>query len=583
MANCPILILLSFVVLFLTSGSSSQTMYVSAFTKPVILKRPAAIIAARSWQQQRPAFSRQHQSLLFLSSSTTNNNNKNPNDVTTKTAAATATTMESITLNQKRLGRQNLSLDLRTITDHTNVIISHLQARQASEDTIAAVQTIASLTAERTTLIRQRDLALQRRKEYSATVGKLLKQQSQQPPGAGDNVDPIQVELDTVKEQSVQAATEAENAELQLNEIQTTIDTLLASIPNLLDDIVPDGVDEKDNEIVSTWGDSTTRPQVVQDYMITNDDAAATFQPKWHDDVAIGLGGYLQEEAIKMSGTRFIALSGNVAQLERALGMFLMDHATHTNGYTEVSVPYIVSRSTLEGTSQLPKFENDVFAIKSTSHTCNGEDAFLIPTAEVPVTNLHRNCVLEEDQLPLSYVAYTPCFRAEAGSYGRDTKGLIRQHQFHKVELVKITTAETSAEQHELLTQHAESCLQLLELPYRKVRLCSGDIGFAAQHCYDLEVWLPGAQEYREISSCSNTGDFQARRMSLRYKNSKTAKKGSKPKLCHTINGSGLAVGRTLVAILENYQTPNGSVIVPTVLRPYMGGKEILAPPPSTK
>ena len=296
--------------------------------------------------------------------------------------------------------------------------------------------------------------------------------------------------------------------------------------------------------------------------------------------------------AVQMSGARFVALSGVVAQLERAIGMFFMDMHTQKAGYTEVAVPLVVSRSTLEGTSQLPKFEEDLFAITTQSHTCNGEDAFLIPTAEVPVTNLHRGAVLEEADLPLKYVAWTPCFRAEAGSYGRDTKGLIRTHQFYKVELVKICTPETSAAEHEALTADAEACLQALELPYRKVRLCAGDIGFAARHCYDLEVWLPGAAEYREISSCSNCGDFQARRMGLRYRpkavetsdksegagKKKKAKK-PKPVLCHTMNGSGLAVGRTLVAVLENYQRPDGSVVVPKVLQPYMGGKEVLESP----
>ena len=296
------------------------------------------------------------------------------------------------------------------------------------------------------------------------------------------------------------------------------------------------------------------------------------------------LQGYAAEAAVRMSGARFVALQGGVAQLERALGMFFMDLHTNQHGYREVSVPLVVSRSALEGTSQLPKFEDDLFAITTQSHTCNGEDAFLIPTAEVPVTNLYRDTVLEESDLPLSFVAWTPCFRAEAGSYGRDTKGLIRTHQFQKVELVKITTPETSDAHHEELTRHAEACLQALQLPYRKVRLCSGDIGFSARHCYDLEVWLPGAGEYREISSCSNTGDFQARRMALRYRPTDKGGSGKKPKkirpvLCHTINGSGLAVGRTLVAVLENYQKPDGSVVIPEVLRPYMGGKEILVPP----
>lgn len=284
-----------------------------------------------------------------------------------------------------------------------------------------------------------------------------------------------------------------------------------------------------------------------------------------------------------MSGSRFVALSGDVARLERALGMFLMDRHNQ-NGYTEVSVPYIVSRQALEGTSQLPKFQDDLFAITPESHTCNGQDAFLIPTAEVPLTNLHMDSVMDESDLPKKYVAWTPCFRAEAGSYGRDTKGLIRTHQFGKVELVKITNAETSDEEHEALTKDAEDCLQALKLPYRKVRLCSGDVGFSARHCYDLEVWLPGSQEYREISSCSNTGDFQARRVGLRYRpappeiSTKGKKKTKKPKpvLCHTINGSGLAVGRTLVAILENYQKSDGSIVIPEVLRAYMGGQELI-------
>jgi seryl-tRNA synthetase len=332
--------------------------------------------------------------------------------------------------------------------------------------------------------------------------------------------------------------------------------------------------------VVSEWGDIEALPKKLE----WTDD----FEPKWHDDVAAGLNGYQAEAAVKMSGARFVSLSGSIARLERALAMFFIDLHTTQHGYTEVSVPFVVGRSALEGTSQLPKFQEDLFAISPESHTCNGEDAFLIPTAEVPLTNMHADSILEEADLPISYVAWTPCFRAEAGSYGRDTKGLIRTHQFHKVELVKITTPDTSDEQHELLTTHAEACLQALELPYRKVRLCSGDIGFAAQHCYDLEVWLPGAKEFREISSCSNTGDFQARRMALRYRpeatedsgddsNSKKKKqKKPKPELCHTINGSGLAVGRALVAVLENYQRPDGSVVVPEVLRPYMGGLEVL-------
>jgi len=444
-----------------------------------------------------------------------------------------------------------------------------------------AVTTIASLQEKRVTLIQERDGFLNQRKEASAEVGKLMQQQEKTTEESTTKL------MQDAKEKSSRAAEGAAKAEANLDEIQTQVDDLLAGIPNLLDDNVPDGDNDTQNEQVLEWGDVEALPKALG----WTDD----FTPLWHDDVASKLGGYRAEEAVKISGARFVGLSGVVAQLERGLVMFLMDLHTMEHGYTEVSVPFVVGRSAFEGTSQLPKFEEDLFAIKPESHTCNGEDAFLIPTAEVPVTNLHRDSVLEESDLPLSYVAWTPCFRAEAGSYGRDTKGLIRTHQFQKIELVKITSADTSDEEHELLTKHAEACLQKLELPYRKVRLCSGDIGFSARHCYDLEVWLPGAQEFREISSCSNTGDFQARRMALRYRpnpppstddetekgGKKTKQKKPKPQLCHTINGSGLAVGRTLVAVLENYQKPDGSVVVPKVLRPYMGGKELLEVPKS--
>jgi len=301
----------------------------------------------------------------------------------------------------------------------------------------------------------------------------------------------------------------------------------------------------------------------------------------WHDEVAAGLGGLDTERAAKLSGARFAVLKGHVARLERALANFFLDMHVQEHGYTECAVPYIVGRSALEGTGQLPKFEEDLFRL---SEELNGRDAFLIPTAEVPLTNLHAGEILSEADLPLAFVAFTPCFRAEAGSYGKDTKGLIRQHQFHKVELVRVTTPETAAEEHEALTAHAEACLRALKLPYRKMRLCSGDIGFSATHCYDLEVWLPGQGAFREISSCSHCGDFQARRMQLRYRPAQAPAEGgkknqaAKPVLCHTINGSGLAVGRALVAVLENYQDDDGSVEVPEVLRPYMGGLERIQP-----
>ena len=485
-----------------------------------------------------------------------------------------------------RFSRKNLSLELRTLTQNLEVVTSHLEARRASSETLEAAHTIANLASTRSALIQKRDAFLKQRNDASALVGKLLRNQKNAD-GKDEEDDDVTEQLEQAKATSTAAAEGAETVEVELEQLQSQMDTLLAGIPNLLDDVVPDGADENDNEVVATWGDTRALPERLE--------WTDEFEPVWHDDVATRLQGYAADSAVKMSGARFVALTGVVAQLERALAMFFMDLHTGQHGYTEVTVPYVVGRSALEGTSQLPKFQEDLFAITPESHTCNGEDAFLIPTAEVPVTNLHREQVLEESDLPLSYVAWTPCFRAEAGSYGRDTKGLIRTHQFHKVELVKITTPQKSDDEHEALTKHAEACLQALELPYRKVRLCSGDIGFSARHCYDLEVWLPGAGEYREISSCSNTGDFQARRMALRYRprapppqpagddkgpNKKKKKPQKvKPVLCHTINGSGLAVGRTLVAVLENYQTPSGSVVVPTVLRPYMGGREILHPP----
>lgn len=483
-----------------------------------------------------------------------------------------------------RVSRDNANLEVRTIVDKLEMVISHLQSRRASDETIEAAKTIASLQEKRVALIKERDENLSKRKQASAVVGQLMRQQ--------DELDDEKTTtLNEAKESSSQAAAGAAKAEEELEKIQSTVDTMLAGVPNLLDDNVPDGADESDNEEVYKWGDIDA---LAQKFAWGDE-----FDPQWHDDVARQLNSYAAEQAVKISGTRFVALTGGVAQLERAIASFFLDMHTTKHGYTEVSVPYIVGRSALEGTSQLPKFEEDLFAITNESHKCNGEDAFLIPTAEVPLTNLHRESVFEENDLPISYVAFTPCFRAEAGSYGRDTKGLIRTHQFNKVELVKITTAQDSNAQHELLTSHAEACLRELQLPYRKVRLCSGDIGFSARHCYDLEVWLPGAKEYREISSCSNTGDFQSRRTSIRYRpnppseeeqkkeeasndtnnnKKKKKKKNKKPKpvLCHTINGSGLAVGRTVVAVLENYQQPDGTVVVPDVLVPYMGGKTIL-------
>lgn len=535
------------------------------------LKRYAVPFAtATKTRSLRPSAS------AFVSTTTTTTTNTNTNRRQQQTIIQSSSSSSSSSsvdaapplVVNSRLSRGNLSLEVKSVVQNLDVVLSHLQARRASDETLEAARTIAALQEQRVALIQTRDTYLNQRKEASAVVGALLRQQKEG--GTGNGVD-LEQQMEQAKQTSTTAAEGAQQAEDQLATLQATMDQLLAILPNLLDDVVPDGSDSNENVMVSEWGDVQALPKRLG--------WASDFVPKWHDDVALGLNGYAQEAAVQMSGSRFVALTGHVAQLERALGMWLMDVHTQQHGYTEVSVPFVVGTSALFGTSQLPKFQEDLFAISPNSHTCNGENAYLIPTAEVPVTNLHAQSVLDIDQLPLCYVAWTPCFRAEAGSYGRDTKGLIRTHQFHKVELVKITTAETSNEEHELLTQHAERILQLLELPYRKMRLCSGDIGFAARHCYDLEVWLPGAKEYREISSCSNTGDFQARRMSLRYRpEPQGTKKAKKPEWCHTINGSGLAVGRTLVAVLENYQLPDGRVVVPEVLRPYMGGKEILEP-----
>lgn len=536
--------------------------------------------------------------LSTTSSASQDSNTGSSSSSSSSNSGSNTNSNENVTLVHGRIPLGSLTcLDARAILDNLDLVLSHLKARRAKEETLAAASLIFSRNSERVSLIQTRDAALQTRNEQSKVISMLMRQLSSANNNSNndgeDNIKTIEKEIEDAKKLSQEAAEEADLAETKLNQLEQDTNALLAGIPNLLDDLVPDGDSDKDNVQVEKWGDAQSLATQL------NWPTDGSFVPKWHDDVAMGLDGWKAENAVAISGARFVALSGHVARLERAISSFFLDMHVNQHGYTEVSVPYVVGRSALEGTSQLPKFEEDLFKIASESHLCNGEDAFLIPTAEVPLTNMHRNSILEEDALPISYVALTPCFRAEAGSYGRDTRGLIRTHQFHKVELVKITTRETSEQQHEELTRHAQACLEALELPYRKVRLCSGDIGFSARHCYDLEVWLPGSQEYREISSCSNTGDFQARRMNLRYRPSATADekgkesgkpgkkkaaKKAKPVFCHTINGSGLAVGRTLLAVLENYQMPDGSVVVPEVLRPYMGGLEVLkAPSPGPK
>jgi seryl-tRNA synthetase len=340
-------------------------------------------------------------------------------------------------------------------------------------------------------------------------------------------------------------------AESRLSAIQDELTDISLSLPNLPAAEVPDGRDESDNREERRWGTPPT----------------FDFDPKDHVDLGARNGWMDFDLAAKVTGSRFVTLSGPMARLHRALIQFMLDVHTGEHGYTETYVPYLVNADSLRGTGQLPKFEADLFKVP-------GErDLYLIPTAEVPVTNLARDLILEADSLPRKWVAHTPCFRSEAGSYGKDTRGMIRQHQFEKVELVQIVRPEDGAQALEALTGHAESILQRLGLAYRVVTLCTGDLGFSARKTYDLEVWLPGQGAYREISSCSHFGDFQARRLQARWRNPETGK----PELAHTLNGSGLAVGRTLVAVLENYQQADGSVVIPEALRPYMGGIERLS------
>ncbi len=362
--------------------------------------------------------------------------------------------------------------------------------------------------------------------------------------GRGEDIAPLKAEMDDLAKTLKQKEQDLQNLQSELHE-------WLMGIPNVPHQSVPEGETEDDNRIEKTWGEPTQ------------------FEFEVKDHVALGEG--LQqldfEIAAKITGSRFVFMQQDVARLHRALIQFMLDMHTKQHGYTEVYVPYIANSDSLHGTGQLPKFKQDLFKLDTDN------DYYLIPTAEVPVTNIWRDAIANADQLPIKYVCHTPCFRSEAGSYGKDTRGLIRQHQFEKVELVQLVHPDHSWQALEDLTRHAEAVLQTLDLPYRLVTLCGGDLGFSAAKTYDLEVWLPAQDTYREISSCSNFLDFQARRMKARWKD-----KESKPKLLHTLNGSGLAVGRTLVAILENYQNKDGSVRIPKALVSYMGGLTELSP-----
>jgi seryl-tRNA synthetase len=341
-------------------------------------------------------------------------------------------------------------------------------------------------------------------------------------------------------------------SEANLSSLQNELNDMLLATPNMPHESVPAGTNEDDNVEVRQWG----KPRVFE------------FEPRDHVDLGEQLKQMDFEAATRLTGSRFVVMSGALARLQRALTQFMLDTHTVKHGYTETYVPYMVNADSLRGTGQLPKFEEDLFKV-SFEH-----DYYLIPTAEVPLTNIVRDVIVDHDYMPRKYVAHTPCFRSEAGSYGKDTRGLIRQHQFEKVELVQVVKASDSYRALEQLTGHAETILQSLQLPYRVMALCAGDMGFSAAKTYDLEVWLPGQAKYREISSCSNFEDFQARRMQARWRNPDTGK----PELVHTLNGSGLAVGRTLVAVMENYQNEDGSITVPEVLRNYMGGAELIGP-----
>lgn len=336
-----------------------------------------------------------------------------------------------------------------------------------------------------------------------------------------------------------------------LESVQAELEAFSLGLPNLPNDDIPDGTGEDDNLEIRRWGEPPS----------------FAFEPRDHVDLGAGLGGLDFEVAARIAAARFAVLSGPLARLQRALTQFMLDTHTTEHGYREVYVPFLVNEQAMRGTGQLPKFREDLFEIPE-------QGFFLIPTAEVPVTNLARDSILDDADLPRRYVCHTPCFRSEAGSYGKDTRGMIRQHQFEKVELVQLARPAESYQVLEALTGHAETILQRLELPYRVVNLCTADIGFSAAKTYDLEVWLPGQARYREISSCSNFEDFQARRIKARWRNPETGK----PELLHTLNGSGVAVGRALIAVMENYQQADGSVLVPEVLKPYMGGVEGLTP-----
>jgi len=410
-------------------------------------------------------------------------------------------------------------------------IIAQALAKRGFELDISLLHNLESQRRE----LQEKTQSLQaERNAYAKSMGKAIAAAK----ASGDDIEPLKARGESLKQS-------CHEAEAELTRVQESFEEYLLGVPNIPDEDVPVGLSEDDNVEIRTWGEPRT----------------FNFEIKDHVDLGEPSKLLDFETGSKLTGSRFAVMRGDIARLHRALIQFMLNTHASEHGYQELNVPYIVNRESLLGTGQLPKFEEDLF--KLTDH----REFYLIPTAEVPVTNLYRGDIID-DELPLKFVSHTPCFRSEAGSYGKDTRGLIRQHQFEKVELVQFVRPEDSDQALEALTGHAERILQALELPYRTIILCGGDIGFSAARTYDIEVWVPSQSKYREISSCSNFRDYQARRLKARWRNPETGK----PELVHTLNGSGLAVGRTLLAVLENYQQEDGSVAIPEVLQPYMGG-----------
>lgn len=425
-------------------------------------------------------------------------------------------------------------LDLKRIRENPDFVQERLNCRNGNYD----LQPILQLDEQRRSLEAERSQLQARSNEIGKLVGQKMK----------SGTKPNDPEMLALKEEGNQIKATLSDLEPQEKDLRAQVEALLLALPNLPGDSTPIGKSEADNVEVRRWGDEYKPPLEVL--------------PHW--EIGEKLGILNTERATKVAQTRFVLLLGTGAALERALIQFMLDRQTQA-GYLEVLPPFLINTQSLTATGQLPKFGEESFK-------CSEDDLWLTPTAEVPVTNLYRDDILTTEQLPIYHCAYTPCFRREAGSYGRDTRGLIRLHQFNKVELVKLVHPSTSEAEHQTLVQNAEAILQALKLPYRTIELCTGDLGFGAAKCYDLEVWLPSSNTYREISSCSNFGDFQARRGNIRFK--EVGQKGTQ--FVHTLNGSGLAVGRTMAAILENYQQPDGSVQVPEVLQSYMGGRTVL-------